>query len=239
MKKDDVRVGSTYLKVHGSSMIMVRILEEKKIPPLSAAHRYGGHTLRRGRTEWVGLNVKTNKKITILSAKNLIQEVNQLEGGPPANPSQGIQPVNPVIEVDGSQRWRNAEGKLHREDGPAIIDKDETEDAWYSHGKMIDPPVVLLPTVKDTKSLNEAIEAKNEAGYRCFMLLRHLNRLLPLEAWAKEAVRRGQIEQDDYDNFFGTGDDVGSPEAFGETIESVLTRWEDANDKILRLISGK
>lgn len=38
------------------------------------------------------------------------------------------------IAADGTRYWRNAEGQLHRESGPAVIEADGTQ-RWYLNGK--------------------------------------------------------------------------------------------------------
>ena len=43
--------------------------------------------------------------------------------------------VNPVIDQDGNKFWYNEQGKLHREDGPAIKWWNGDK-AWWSHGKL-------------------------------------------------------------------------------------------------------
>jgi hypothetical protein len=43
-----------------------------------------------------------------------------------------------MVWQNGSEEWyRN--GKLHREDGPAIVFPDGYR-AWYQHGRHVDPP---------------------------------------------------------------------------------------------------
>jgi hypothetical protein len=41
--------------------------------------------------------------------------------------------VNPEIDSDGTTIWRNANGKYHRDDGPAIEHVSGTK-SWYQHG---------------------------------------------------------------------------------------------------------
>jgi len=41
----------------------------------------------------------------------------------------------PEIDEDGSKVWRDKEGRLHRENGPAIIWKDGSM-FWYKNGKL-------------------------------------------------------------------------------------------------------
>ena len=40
---------------------------------------------------------------------------------------------NPEIDKDGVKRWFDADGKIHRADGPAIEDVDGTK-IWQKHG---------------------------------------------------------------------------------------------------------
>ena len=42
---------------------------------------------------------------------------------------------NPDIDEHGAKRWYNANGRLHRDDGPAVIYASGTKD-WYQHGYM-------------------------------------------------------------------------------------------------------
>jgi hypothetical protein len=53
---------------------------------------------------------------------------------------------NPVIDEDGTKRWRNKDGHLHREDGPAIVYKDGTQ-FWWLNDKLHreDGPAVIFP----------------------------------------------------------------------------------------------
>ena len=41
---------------------------------------------------------------------------------------------NPVIDTFGNKEWRNVDGVVHREDGPAIEWKDGTK-SWYLNGQ--------------------------------------------------------------------------------------------------------
>jgi hypothetical protein len=41
---------------------------------------------------------------------------------------------NPEIDSDGNKRWRDANGKYHRDDGPAVEDADGHKE-WYQHGR--------------------------------------------------------------------------------------------------------
>ena len=40
---------------------------------------------------------------------------------------------NPVIDDNGIKEWRDSNGKLHRDDGPAAIYVDGTK-SWFQHG---------------------------------------------------------------------------------------------------------
>ena len=42
--------------------------------------------------------------------------------------------TNPFIDEYGTKCWGNAEGKLHREDGPAV-ERDDGSKSWYLNGK--------------------------------------------------------------------------------------------------------
>ncbi len=44
--------------------------------------------------------------------------------------------MNPKIDSDGNKRWFNKNGKLHREDGPAIKWASGTK-SWYLNDKSI------------------------------------------------------------------------------------------------------
>lgn len=39
---------------------------------------------------------------------------------------------NPVILKDGTQRWLNSKGQLHRTEGPAVIDKTGFKSWWVN-----------------------------------------------------------------------------------------------------------
>ena len=39
-----------------------------------------------------------------------------------------------TARADGAREWRNADGKLHREDGPAVVKPDGTQE-WWRNGK--------------------------------------------------------------------------------------------------------
>ena len=41
---------------------------------------------------------------------------------------------NPVIDSDGTKRWYNENGQLHREDGPAVERADGRKE-WHVNGK--------------------------------------------------------------------------------------------------------
>lgn len=41
-----------------------------------------------------------------------------------------------IICEDGATRWYNERRILHREDGPAFISRDGTEEAWFYNGKL-------------------------------------------------------------------------------------------------------
>ena len=73
---------------------------------------------------------------------------------------------NPVIDEDGTKRWYNEMGQLHRLDGPALIYKDGAKiwlqndkyhrddgparlwrngsEEWYIHGKRIKPILNII-----------------------------------------------------------------------------------------------
>ena len=46
---------------------------------------------------------------------------------------RGIGGNGSIIKADGRQEWRDNAGKLHRDDGPAIISKNGAQEYWY-HG---------------------------------------------------------------------------------------------------------
>jgi hypothetical protein len=54
---------------------------------------------------------------------------------------------SPFTDDDGTQFWYNAEGWLHREDGPAVIWTDGDEE-WYQDGLLhrMDGPAVIHST---------------------------------------------------------------------------------------------
>ena len=41
---------------------------------------------------------------------------------------------NPEIDANGDKVWRNAQGQVHNEDGPAVIYQSGSQ-YWYIHGK--------------------------------------------------------------------------------------------------------
>ncbi len=53
--------------------------------------------------------------------------------------------VDCTISTDGTKEWR-VNGKLHREDGPAVIYPDGAE-MWYQYGSLHrdDGPAIILP----------------------------------------------------------------------------------------------
>ena len=54
----------------------------------------------------------------------------------------------PIIEPDGTKSWRNKEGQLHRDDGPAII-RDRRKE-YYKNGERHreDGPAVIYTSGK-------------------------------------------------------------------------------------------
>ena len=60
-------------------------------------------------------------------------------------------PKNPEIDSNGTKVWRNAEGELHRLDGPAFTSKTGHK-SWYKNNKRhrLDGPAV---TYKDGEEL--------------------------------------------------------------------------------------
>ena len=42
--------------------------------------------------------------------------------------------MNPQIDSTGAERWYNANGKLHRDDGPAFVSSDGQYRTWYKNG---------------------------------------------------------------------------------------------------------
>ena len=50
-------------------------------------------------------------------------------------PEGGVDSLQNILR-DGSIEWRNKEGKLHREDGPAREWPAENAKAWYRNGKL-------------------------------------------------------------------------------------------------------
>ena len=61
------------------------------------------------------------------------------------------------VDQDGTQNWYQ-KGKLHREDGPAIIYPDG-EERWYQYGKLhrTDGPAVIFPDGEKLWYLNGVI----------------------------------------------------------------------------------
>jgi len=51
--------------------------------------------------------------------------------------------MNPKIDYKGTKKWRNSNGKLHREDGPAVEYTDGSR-LWYINGQLhrIDGPAI-------------------------------------------------------------------------------------------------
>jgi len=49
------------------------------------------------------------------------------------------------MDPDGTKAWY-ANGKLHRDDGPAVIRPDNTEE-WYMHGKPMAPLMPFLASI--------------------------------------------------------------------------------------------
>jgi hypothetical protein len=41
---------------------------------------------------------------------------------------------NPITDKHGTRRWLDSNGKLHRDDGPAVIYADGTKE-WFQHGR--------------------------------------------------------------------------------------------------------
>jgi hypothetical protein len=42
---------------------------------------------------------------------------------------------NPRIDKDGTKRWYDSNGKLHRDDGPAVVYTNGHQ-SWYQHGQL-------------------------------------------------------------------------------------------------------
>lgn len=59
------------------------------------------------------------------------------------------------IRADGTKEWRDADGKLHRPDGPAVIWADGTEEYWL-HGERHreDGPAVINPDGSEEHWIN-------------------------------------------------------------------------------------
>ena len=51
-------------------------------------------------------------------------------------PSKGEVASKRTVRKNGQIEWRDKEGKLHREDGPALEWPDKNGRAWYIHGKL-------------------------------------------------------------------------------------------------------
>lgn len=43
------------------------------------------------------------------------------------------------VDDEGTRRWTNESGELHRDDGPAVLHLDGSAE-WFRHGKSITPP---------------------------------------------------------------------------------------------------
>jgi len=52
-----------------------------------------------------------------------------------------------TVLYDRTHKW-HIDGKLHREDGPAVI-SDNGEKAWYLNGKKIDPLIHMVRTYEN------------------------------------------------------------------------------------------
>ena len=100
----------------------------------------------------------------------------------------------------------------------------------------------VLPnfSAEQGRRLQQAIDRKGHLEYLCFMLLSQLNRL-PLEQCLKIGVSRGIVDQDSLKDFFGDRKDeeVGSCEAEGHTIESLLSEWREATNDMMGLMAGR
>lgn len=52
----------------------------------------------------------------------------------------------PTTDIHGNVQWKTPSGLLHREDGPAVILIDGTQDWWVNGEKhRVDGPAVILP----------------------------------------------------------------------------------------------
>jgi hypothetical protein len=64
--------------------------------------------------------------------------------------------ANPTIDEDGTKRWCNKDGHLHREDGPAIVFRSGYE-AWWLNGKLHreDGPAIIYSNGEKSYWLND------------------------------------------------------------------------------------
>jgi hypothetical protein len=94
-------------------------------------------------------------------------------------------------------------------------------------------------TPDQAKRLETAVDAKQHAEYLCFMMLDRLSKSVPLEQLLKDCVRRGIVDEDVLQEFFGDPEDQesGCCEAENYTLPELLEHWHDSTEKMLRVVA--
>lgn len=83
----------------------------------------------------------------------------------------------------------------------------------------------------------KALDRKQHAEYLCYMMLKDLNRKLPLKELAEIAVKREWSDEEVVREFFG--EEEGCCAAEGHTIESLLSLWDESTNSMLKSAAGK
>jgi hypothetical protein len=74
--------------------------------------------------------------------------------------------IDPEIDKYGTQRWYNSNKSLHRENGPAVIHADGTQQ-WYVNGKWhrTDGPAMIYPDGAQLWYINGDLHRKDGPAY--------------------------------------------------------------------------
>lgn len=100
--------------------------------------------------------------------------------------------------------------------------------------------VSIVPnlTKERAEAFEKALDQKRHLEYLCAMALRRLNEM-GLRSMMENAVKRGLIDQDDFEEFYGEGEDAGICEAEGHTVDALVSGWTEATNNMLEAIAGR
>lgn len=99
--------------------------------------------------------------------------------------------------------------------------------------------VPVLPGLDSdqAETLQKALDRKQHVEYLCYVMLKDLNRKLPLKELAEIAVKKEWSTEEVLREFFG--EEEGCCAAEGHTIESLLSLWDESADSMLKAAAGR